>query len=119
MYAIRSYYAHKRKLDALKTHKKGLMQQLFPAEGETVPRLRFPEFENAGEWEEKRLGDIIELLVSGVSVNSTGDPITNEHEIGILKTSCIANGIFIPQENKQVVESEISMVKTSPKRNFV
>ena len=46
------------KLDALKTHKKGLMQELFPAEGETVPRLRFPEFWDAGEWEEKRLGDI-------------------------------------------------------------
>jgi len=38
------------KLDALKTHKKGLMQQLFPREGETTPRLRFPEFRNAGEW---------------------------------------------------------------------
>ena len=46
------------KLNALKTHKKGLMQQLFPAEGETVPRLRFPEFRGAGEWEGKRLGDI-------------------------------------------------------------
>ncbi|MDA8154709.1 restriction endonuclease subunit S, partial [Acidithiobacillus sp.] len=32
------------KLNALKTHKRGLMQQLFPAEGETVPRMRFPEF---------------------------------------------------------------------------
>jgi type I restriction enzyme S subunit len=36
------------KLNALKTHKKGLMQQLFPAEGETVPRLRFPEFREGG-----------------------------------------------------------------------
>ena len=38
------------KLEALKTHKKGLMQQLFPREGETTPRLRFPEFRSAGEW---------------------------------------------------------------------
>ena len=43
--------AQARKVDALKTHKKGLMQQLFPGEGETQPRLRFPEFQNAGEWE--------------------------------------------------------------------
>ncbi|MFN4908802.1 MAG: restriction endonuclease subunit S, partial [Bacteroidota bacterium] len=48
--------AQARKVDALKTHKKGLMQQLFPREGETLPRLRFPEFE--GEWEERRLGDV-------------------------------------------------------------
>lgn len=51
-----------RKLDALKIHKKGLMQQLFPAEGETTPRLRFPEFRDAGEWEVKRLGDGIQLV---------------------------------------------------------
>jgi len=50
--------AQARKLDALKTHKKGLMQQLFPREGETQPRLRFPEFQNAGEWVEDTLDDI-------------------------------------------------------------
>ena len=43
--------AQARKLEALKTHKNGLMQQLFPREGETQPRLRFPEFQDAGEWE--------------------------------------------------------------------
>jgi type I restriction enzyme S subunit len=48
--------AHSEKLDALKTHKKGLMQQLFPREGETIPRLRFPEFRDAGEWDENTLG---------------------------------------------------------------
>jgi len=47
--------AQTRKLDALKTHKKGLMQRLFPCEGETQPRLRFPEFQNAGEWKEDTL----------------------------------------------------------------
>ncbi|MEA3643749.1 MAG: restriction endonuclease subunit S, partial [Lamprobacter sp.] len=46
------------KLDALKTHKKGLMQQLFPGEGETVPRLRFPEFREVREWEQKKLSDL-------------------------------------------------------------
>lgn len=49
------------KLDTLRTHKKGLMQQLFPAEGETQPRLRFPEFQNAGDWEEYSLGQLIEI----------------------------------------------------------
>jgi len=54
--------AQARKLDALKTHKKGLMQQLFPREGETQPRLRFPEFQNAGEWGVKPLGKAAENL---------------------------------------------------------
>jgi len=42
--------AETQKLDTLKTHKKGLMQQLFPREGETLPRLRFPEFRRGGAW---------------------------------------------------------------------
>ena len=49
------------KLDTLKTHKQGLMQQLFPAEGETLPKLRFPEFREAGEWEEKQLKDACDM----------------------------------------------------------
>lgn len=55
--------AQARKVDALKTHKKGLMQQLFPREGETQPRLRFPEFRNAGEWVQKTVGDVSEVLM--------------------------------------------------------
>ncbi len=42
--------AQGRKVEALKGHKKGLMQQLFPREGETLPRLRFPEFRDAPAW---------------------------------------------------------------------
>jgi type I restriction enzyme S subunit len=54
--------AQARKVEALKTHKKGLMQQLFPREGEAQPRLRFPEFGNAGDWAVKPLGKVAENL---------------------------------------------------------
>jgi type I restriction enzyme, S subunit len=50
--------AHTNKLETLKTYKKGLMQNLFPQEGEKVPKLRFKEFEKDGEWLEDKLGDI-------------------------------------------------------------
>ena len=50
--------AQARKVDALKTHKKGLMQQLFPREGETQPRLRFPEFDGATDWANENLEDL-------------------------------------------------------------
>lgn len=53
--------AQAQKVDALKTHKKGLMQQLFPREGETQPRLRFPEFQKAGVWEEKLFSDLCDI----------------------------------------------------------
>ena len=48
--------AQAQNVDALKTHKIGLMQQLFPREGKTQPRLRFPEFQNAGEWKRMTFG---------------------------------------------------------------
>lgn len=54
--------AESQKLDALKAHKKGLMQQLFPREGETLPRFRFPEFRDAPEWRPTRLSAQIELI---------------------------------------------------------
>lgn len=57
--------AQARKVNALKTHKKGLMQQLFPREGETQPRLRFPEFQNAGAWEVKRLDHLVSFQSGG------------------------------------------------------
>ena len=47
------------KLENLKEYKKGLLQNLFPKENQKVPDLRFPEFKNSGEWEEKKLGDIL------------------------------------------------------------
>lgn len=53
--------AHNDKLDALKDHKKGLLQNLFPQEDETVPKVRFPEFEDDGEWVENELGKICDV----------------------------------------------------------
>ena len=66
--------AQARKVDALKTHKKGLMQQLFPRDDETQPRLRFPEFQNAGEWDEKKLGAICDIQRGKFSHRPRNDP---------------------------------------------
>ena len=81
--------AQARKLDALKTHKKGLMQQLFPREGETQPRLRFPEFQNAGEWEGGDLGSKTTKVGSGITPNGgdknykqSGRPFVRSQNVG-------------------------------------
>lgn len=65
--------AQARKVAALKTYKNGLVQQLFPGDGETKPKLRFPEFQNAGKWSEMRLGDI-GRVIRGASPRPKGDP---------------------------------------------
>lgn len=65
--------AQSQKLEALKAHKKGLMQQLFPAEGETVPKLRFAEFRDI--WRKDKLENHVDLL-SGFAFQS--DFFSNE-----------------------------------------
>ncbi len=80
--------AQARKLDALKAHKEGLMQQLFPRIGETQPRLRFPEFRDDGEWEETRLGKMGELI-SGLTYRPDD---VREHGLLVLRSSNVQNG---------------------------
>ena len=57
--------AQRRKVEALKAHKKGLMQKFFPQEGETQPRLRFPEFRDAGDWDSTILGRLSDVVRGG------------------------------------------------------
>ncbi|PKN93318.1 MAG: restriction endonuclease subunit S [Chloroflexi bacterium HGW-Chloroflexi-6] len=70
--------AERAQLDALKAYKKGLLQNLFPAEGESLPRLRFPEFQDAGAWEILPIGVKVDLLTGypfdglDISENPTG-----------------------------------------------
>jgi type I restriction enzyme S subunit len=64
--------AQTKKLEALKIHRKGLMQQLFPRKGESTPRLRFSEFQSAGEWVENRL-EKIGRVIRGSSPRPQGD----------------------------------------------
>lgn len=52
---------HQHKLDKLKNLKKSYLAELFPAEGERVPKRRFPGFE--GEWEEKKLNEVIKDFI--------------------------------------------------------
>lgn len=57
------------KLTLYQDHKKGLLQQLFPAEGDVTlsgvegqPKFRFPEFKEDGDWEETTLGECLDYL---------------------------------------------------------
>ncbi len=88
--------AHNQKLDALKAHKKGLMQQLFPTEGETVPKLRFPEFE--GEWRKTQLKKLGEL-VSGLTYSPTD---VRDSGLLVLRSSNVQNRIISLKDNVYV-----------------
>lgn len=51
---------HQRKFDQLKTLKKYFLQNMFPAKGEKVPRIRFKGF--TGDWEQKKLIDVCDYV---------------------------------------------------------
>ena len=68
---------HNKRLELLQEHKIGLMQQLFPQEGEKIPRLRFPEFERDGECKEKKLVDIGSFIGGG-----TPNKLNEEYWVG-------------------------------------
>lgn len=82
--------AQKEKLELLKNHKKGLMQNLFPQEGETVPKFRFPEFENDGDWEVSKMDNYINFY-SGIPIKSE-DLCDDNSGIPILRGINITEG---------------------------
>ena len=90
--------AEAKKLEALKAYKKGLMQKLFPAEGKTIPKLRFPEFKGSGEWTKKTLGQLGEL-VSGLTYSP--DDI-RETGLLVLRSSNIKNNVIALNDNVYV-----------------
>lgn len=51
---------HQRKLSHLQTRKKGLLQKMFPKDGELFPELRFPGFTVA--WKEQKISDVADVF---------------------------------------------------------
>lgn len=79
--------AEGRKLRALRVHKTALLQQLFPADGETIPRLRFPEFHNAPDWEAKQIREVVSRSFYG-----TSSPTSDRGTYPVLRMGNMANG---------------------------
>lgn len=73
---------HQRKLNHLKDKKKGLLQKMFPKNGELVPELRFPEF--TAPWEQRKLGEVSEKVTEKNKNNIYSETLTNSAEYGII-----------------------------------
>lgn len=99
--------AQKEKLELLKNHKKGLMQNLFPQEGETVPKFRFPEFENDGDWDFNLFSRYIKLY-RGSSPRPIQDYLTQDklgvNWIKIGDTKNAVNSVIYEVEDKITLE---------------
>jgi type I restriction enzyme S subunit len=116
--------AQGRKVEALKAHKKGLMQQLFPREGETLPRLRFPEFRDDADT--ATLGEVVEIA-SG-QVDPTAPPYCDlphigseniESDMGNLRGVTTAKELRIISGNYLFDERDVLYSKIRPALNKV
>ena len=76
-----------RKLNSLQKLKKGLLQKMFPKNGENIPEIRFPEFSDA--WKQRKLEQIIDvgsgrdykhLSEGGIPVYGTGGYMLSVNE---------------------------------------
>lgn len=113
---------HQHKLDKLKSLKKSYLAELFPAEGERLPKRRFPGFE--GEWEEKKLASIAsmharigwqnlrtsEFLDHGDYYLITGTDFLDGH-INFDKCHYVDEKRFQQDKNIQVVNGSILITK--------
>lgn len=109
--------AQGRKVEALRAHKKGLMQQLFPQEGETQPRLRFPEFEEAGDWEDGIISDI------GIVLQGYGFPERYQgqqsgdfpfYKVSDISRSLGEGKMFIEEAANYVNENQLKELRAKP-----
>lgn len=72
---------HQRKLELMKKLKAFFQKNMFPEEGETVPRIRFKEF--TGDWEQCKLGDISSVIDPHPSHRAPAETQTGIPFIGI------------------------------------
>lgn len=78
---------HQRKFDELKTAKTYFLQNMFPAKGEKVPRIRFHGF--TGDWEQRKLGDVTEFIRNGYTYKAD---CSRNHRYKIARIESISSG---------------------------
>ncbi|HEY6528974.1 MAG TPA: restriction endonuclease subunit S [Cellvibrionaceae bacterium] len=98
--------AHVQNLDVIKSHKKGLIQQLFPAGGEAVPKLRFPGFRKDGKWTEYQLGQCLSRHPE-YGINAPAVPYSDNLPTYLRITDISEDGL-IRQDQKVSVAKEVT-----------
>ena len=102
--------AEDKKLGLLKAHKKGLMQKLFPAEGKTVPKVRFEGYTDT--WEQKKLGEIYNIYSGQTPFRGDLDNFLNPTTAWI-KTTDLNNASIIKNE-ENISDKALKKLKLLP-----
>ncbi|HKQ75820.1 MAG TPA: restriction endonuclease subunit S [Blastocatellia bacterium] len=70
------------------------------------------------DWEIHPLSHFIEKLESGLSVSAEDVP-AGDGAAAVLKVSCVSGGVFYPEENKRILESELPRAKVTVRKGTI
>lgn len=103
--------AEEKKLSLLNDYKKSWMQKLFPAEGESMPAWRFPEFSQDGSWKRATIeNECYPLYSGGTPATFTeeyygGDiPFIRSGEIGKKNTNLFLTKKGLDNSSAKIIE---------------
>jgi len=90
----------KRKIEQLKTLKKGYLQKMFPKKGSSVPEIRFKGFSDA--WKQRKLGDLADIVGGGTPSTSNDDYW--DGDIDWYAPAEIADQIFVSSSERKITQ---------------
>ena len=97
---------HQRKLEHLQEQKKGLLQKMFPKNGETVPEVRFPGFTDA--WEQRKISDIFTITRGQVLATTDTSEIRTKEMCFPVYSSQTKNDGLMGYYNKYLFDTAIT-----------
>ena len=87
---------HQRKLNHLQERKKGLLQKMFPKNGEDFPELRFPGYTEA--WEQQKFSDMLDSS-DGIRRGPFGSALKKDFFV----PESVLDGVFISDSSNNMV----------------
>ena len=97
---------HQRKLVQLKTLKQAYLQQLFPSDGEYVPKVRFANFNQ--DWEQRKMGEMLEERNDQISENQEYQLMSFVQGRGVTpKSDRYDRSFLVKDEKKKYKKTEL------------
>ena len=107
---------NQQKLDQMKEYKSGMLQKMFPKDGETVPEVRFPGF--TGDWEQRKLGDVAQITMGqspdGSTYSNTPSTYILVQGNADLKDGWVSPRIWTTQKTKTADAGDLIMSVRAP-----
>lgn len=109
--------AEDNKLLLFKDHKKGLMQNVLAAEGETIPEWRFPEFRDNEEWKELLLSEVGDIITGNTP--STADVNNYGGNRMFVSPADISELKYVTETKKRLTEKGYSKTRKIPANSIL